>query len=379
LQPRRTPFTPDSPRALETILDFILAGESQVLAPDDPLIRELESALDNASGELLEAVRTRLSNREFRIGLSGILPHSAWTRLLRFLAPAEYVALLEIAGILASAWKIVVPNTRFADIGKMLRTATMEVLAEGPASAEALTLKILERLALTSASNPPLTATFLSRATRVAEDRGLASLRKSFDALAPQSKRTPPVRRKASANSAPTPPETGSPIYIANAGLVLASPFLPHLFSTLGMLEKDDSLRDRWRENDSKSRAVHLLQYLVDERTSGPEPLLVLNKILCGMHPTEPVEKAIEPTAEERDTCDRMLRAILTNWKVLANSSPAALRETFFQRAGKLEFEPGRWKLRVQRKTLDILLDQVPWGFGVILHSWMPEPLHVTW
>jgi hypothetical protein len=33
----------------------------------------------------------------------------------------------------------------------------------------------------------------------------------------------------------------------------------------------------------------------------------------------------------------------------------------------------------VQRKTLDILVDQVPWSIGVVFHAWMPAALHVTW
>ena len=32
-----------------------------------------------------------------------------------------------------------------------------------------------------------------------------------------------------------------------------------------------------------------------------------------------------------------------------------------------------------ERKTLDVLVDQVPWSIGVVFHAWMPGALHVTW
>jgi hypothetical protein len=57
----------------------------------------------------------------------------------------------------------------------------------------------------------------------------------------------------------------------------------------------------------------------------------------------------------------------------------AGLRETFLQREGKLQPTHDGWKLRVQRKTLDVLVDQIPWSISVVFHAWMPQPIHVTW
>jgi hypothetical protein len=64
---------------------------------------------------------------------------------------------------------------------------------------------------------------------------------------------------------------------------------------------------------------------------------------------------------------------------VVSSSSPAAIRETFFERPGKLQRQTEQWKLQVQRKTLDVLVDQAPWSFSLVLHDWMPAPLHVSW
>jgi hypothetical protein len=170
----------------------------------------------------------------------------------------------------------------------------------------------------------------------------------------------------------------GEPIHIANAGLVLVAAFLPHLFATLDVLEEAPAGGKRVRA-DAVSRMVHLLQYLVDGRTDAPEPLLCLNKVLCGVPLAVAVDREIEMTAGERELCDMLLAAVLERWTIIKDSSVAALRETFLQREGRLDRLPAGWRLRVQRKTLDALLDHITWPLSTIAHSWMAEPLHVTW
>ncbi len=63
----------------------------------------------------------------------------------------------------------------------------------------------------------------------------------------------------------------------------------------------------------------------------------------------------------------------------LASSSPAALRETFLQRSGALTYGDTGWLLDVERKTVDVILAQVPWQFSRIRHPWMPDLLAVDW
>ena len=87
----------------------------------------------------------------------------------------------------------------------------------------------------------------------------------------------------------------------------------------------------------------------------------------------------IESTEEERAVCERLLRAMIANWTTISNTSIAGLQETFFRREGKLERRDGEWKLRVQRKTVDVLVDQIPWTVSVIYHRWMRQALYVDW
>ena len=173
--------------------------------------------------------------------------------------------------------------------------------------------------------------------------------------------------------------ETEGAIHISNAGLILTSPFLPHLFLTLGMVEDDDNGRCVWRNKQDSMRAVHILQYLTDERTSAPEPQLILNKILCGLLTSAPVGRVIELTEQEVEVCGQLLNAMIANWTMLSNSTEESLRETFLQREGRLICEGSIWKLCVQRKAFDVLLDQISWNFTTVSHDWMPLALQVNW
>lgn len=164
--------------------------------------------------------------------------------------------------------------------------------------------------------------------------------------------------------------DEGEPIYLGNAGLVLVGPFLPRLVQALGWDPAD---------REGAGRVAHLLQHLVDGRCDAPEPELVLNKLLCGLAPEEPIARAHEPADGELDLCATLLQSLLANWPALANTSIAGLRETFLQRQGKLLRSADGWRLTVQRKTLDVLVDQVPWSISVLYHPWMREAIYVDW
>ncbi len=168
-------------------------------------------------------------------------------------------------------------------------------------------------------------------------------------------------------------------IYIGNAGLVIFNPFLPQFFAQLGLLRKDVNGVPRIVGTEAASRAVHLLQYLVDARCDMPEPDLPLNKLLCGLSIDTPVAATYAPSADDLAVCDEMIDAVIGNWSSIRNTSPAGLRETFLQREGRLAYRDDRWTLTIQRKTVDVLVDQIPWSHTLVKHDWMLEPLYITW
>jgi hypothetical protein len=163
-------------------------------------------------------------------------------------------------------------------------------------------------------------------------------------------------------------------IYIANAGVVVVGPYLPRLFSMLGLTNKES-----FTTLSCAHRAVHLIQYIVTGATVTPEPMLVLNKILCGLPVSAPIPLEIDLRAQEQSAIEEMLAAIIAHWKAIGRTSIAGLRESFLQRDGRLVFCDDGWRLRVESKCFDMLLDRLPWGYATVKYHWMKRVLHVDW
>ncbi|AWK89872.1 contractile injection system tape measure protein [Azospirillum thermophilum] len=224
-------------------------------------------------------------------------------------------------------------------------------------------------------ADPATAARVLARARDLARDGGYAGLSVLLQPRQPRRQPRSPGRSRNRMDDA----ETGEPLYVDNAGLILFNPFLPLFLERLGLLAPDEDGVPRVTGTEAASRAVHLMQYLVDGRCDRPEPQLVLNKLLCGLAPSEPVLRAIEPDEADRAVCDGVIQAVIDNWTIIRNTSPAGLRETFLQREGRLQRDADRWTLQIQRKTVDILADQIPWNRSVVYHRWMTAPIHVVW
>ena len=213
-----------------------------------------------------------------------------------------------------------------------------------------------------------------------------AALAEREDALDAAAEREDAAAAPAAAAATVTPPsaatqppsddgEGGDDLYIDNAGLVLAAPYLPRLFTMLGLL--DGAV---FRDAAAAERAAHLLQYLVNGREdAAPEFRLALNKLLCGLDISAPIEGEFAIEERERQAVDGLLRGMLENWKGIGNTSVEGLRASFLSREGRLRFKDGAWHLLVAPRAYDMLLDTLPWGFSVIRHHWMRRVIHVSW
>jgi hypothetical protein len=161
---------------------------------------------------------------------------------------------------------------------------------------------------------------------------------------------------------------------VKHAGLVLLAPFLKPFFTELNLLEGND-----WKTQESAFKAVHLLKFLADGRTSAPEYTLVFEKILCGLPVEMPVPLDIVLEDNETAEAASLLQAILTHWKILQSTNIDGLRESFIKRDGILTKKETGWQLQVERKTLDVLLDRIPWGYSTISLGWNRYLIFVEW
>lgn len=181
-----------------------------------------------------------------------------------------------------------------------------------------------------------------------------------------------PAHRAARAQPA-HPAADDEAIFLPCAGVVLLHPFLETLFRERGLLDGIE-----FRDAAARSHAVRLIGLLGFGVPDLPEYELVIGKQLCGHPLDDPLAPGVLEPADV-SACDELMAAVLGHWKALRSSSAPWLRSQFLLREGKLESVDGGCRLTVERRAQDVLLAQLPWGFGVIGLSWMQDRIFVRW
>ena len=162
--------------------------------------------------------------------------------------------------------------------------------------------------------------------------------------------------------------------YVHNAGLAILWPYLPRFFTHLGLADGNSFI-----DNLAAERAVLLLQRIVEPDLEIPESLLSLNKLLCGLELHRPLPAEFTPTEREQGECDALFRALQLHWNILADMSAGQIRANFLRRQGILRPCAGNWQLQVESRTLDILMQKLPWPIGVVKLPWMDYAILVHW
>jgi len=161
---------------------------------------------------------------------------------------------------------------------------------------------------------------------------------------------------------------------VENAGACLIAAYLPALFKKLGYVENN-----RFKTKTHAIRAVYLIHYMVHGKTRAPEYSLQLNKILCAWNLYAPLTARKRWNKTELQEADELLRSIILNWSALKSTSIESLRANFLQRKGILTENEQYWTLKVEDKSIDVLLDSISWPFGLVKLPWMKKPLQVEW
>ena len=163
-------------------------------------------------------------------------------------------------------------------------------------------------------------------------------------------------------------------IFTELAGLVLLHPFLPNLFKQLEWIHEGNFLN-----KECQQQAILLLHFLATGETIAPEYALVMAKVLCGYPVNEPVDTDFQSSPAIIEVAEHLLQIVIERWEVLKSTTIAGLRESFLQRKGQLQKEEGLLRLQVETGSIDMLLDQLPWGIGMIKLPWMKDLLKVEW
>ncbi len=163
--------------------------------------------------------------------------------------------------------------------------------------------------------------------------------------------------------------------FIDNAGLILIASFLPAFFKNLGLLNDTSSFVDE----EARIRAIHLARFLVTGETRHPEHLLIFNKLICGLPLQTPLPLELNISKEEKEESEDLLTSVITNWSVLKNTSIEGLRTSFLKRQGKLSLLEDGWRLDVEERPYDMLLEHLPWGINICTLPWNDYFIYTEW
>lgn len=168
--------------------------------------------------------------------------------------------------------------------------------------------------------------------------------------------------------------ETGKRIAVSDSGLVLVHPFFRMIFSRLGLLTDEDD----FISISERIRAAKLLKFIVTGEQKMDDASLVLEKVICNIPLKYHINKDFRPTPNEQEEVEALLKAVISYWDPFHGTSIRTLRETFMQRKGVIEFDGQNWTLHVEGKSIDLLMDTIPWEFQYIITKWS-NPIIVNW
>ena len=163
-------------------------------------------------------------------------------------------------------------------------------------------------------------------------------------------------------------------LFLKNAGLILLHPFFQFLFRNTG-LSKGGVFIDRI----AQQKAIYLLHYIACGETRADEHMLAMPKLICGWPVTELIAVDAGLTESMLTEADDLIRAAIAQWTILKNTSVEGLRESFLQREGKVFTKAEKLYIQIEKKSIDLLLDHLPWNISIVKFPWLKDIMWVEW
>jgi len=170
--------------------------------------------------------------------------------------------------------------------------------------------------------------------------------------------------------------ETENSIEISNAGLVLILSFLSRFFDNIGIAKNREFISET-----EQHYAVYLLHYIATGSLDLPqEHELFFEKLICGVDVNDILKPCASLEKSHLLEVDELLIAVIENWKALKTSSTHTLQTAFLQRPGYLiQRDNGAWSLHIERQTIDILLDKIPWTISISRLPYSNLMIYTEW
>ncbi len=166
------------------------------------------------------------------------------------------------------------------------------------------------------------------------------------------------------------------PLTVSLAGLVLLHPFFVRFFENTEVYDRGSSQLSPF----ALPRAAALLHFLATGLEEVYEYQLGFVKVLLGLLPQTPLPLGGGLlTPKDREEAEALLHSVIRYWSVLKNTSIQGLRSSFLQRLALLREEGEDWRLQVERKSFDMLLDYLPWSISIVRLPWIKGPVYTEW
>lgn len=164
-------------------------------------------------------------------------------------------------------------------------------------------------------------------------------------------------------------------IKIFNAGLILLHPYLIYVFKDLGWLTEKAGFRDFL----CQQKAVKFLNFVAFGDSGKMEHGMYLCKILCGYPLHEPISHLPSLTRKEKAAANDLLESFIAHWEVLKNTSPKGLVKSFIQRDGLVKKTDNGFLIQVEKNSIDILLERLPFAISIIKFPWNEYIIRTEW
>ncbi len=165
-----------------------------------------------------------------------------------------------------------------------------------------------------------------------------------------------------------------------DAGLLIFWPFLSTLFQRLSLLstyQEDDKQVTKFVSTQAQDKAYALLKGLLGEQEEHDGYLGVAN-ILVGYELDTVVEQPIKLTDQDVGHLNELLSTVISRWDILKNMPVASFQSLFLKRECSISVSESGCHISVEKQTLDVLMQKMPWGLGMINLPWLEDAFLIS-
>ncbi|TDO96702.1 contractile injection system tape measure protein [Marinomonas balearica] len=161
-----------------------------------------------------------------------------------------------------------------------------------------------------------------------------------------------------------------------DAGLLILWPFLSTLFKRMDLLmpsaEETSKNTLQFTSAEAQDKAYALLRGLLGEQEECEGYSGVAN-LLVGYEMDTVVEAPLTLTEDDEAQLTGLLTAAISQWDVLKNMPIASFQSLFLRRECIVSTSETGALITVEKHTLDVLMQKMPWGVGMITLPWLDD------